>query len=278
MTAMPEIHHEKRHDPGPAAGQLSPSAVTGGQARQHMLPAASPPLGAERKDRLGQRPMVLALLATVIMLDQATKWLAWRHVSGVQINSGGDVLVGRTVGGWYAAPVRGALLDLLDFGLLSTAISVLMRCRGPAPVIVPGALMIGGWSSNLADRLGMHYWTAPGSVRGAVDFIHIGGYCCNVADFFIAGATPLFLLAAAHRVIRMTRCAATARTMTPPPRKGRRARAPISVLAGVGLMAVALNAAHYRGVSAAPPHVSAKCSRPALQPACGSNRGPVQLP
>jgi len=36
---------------------------------------------------------------------------------------------------------------------------------------VPGALVIGGWSSNLLDRLGMHYWTAPGSVRGAVDFI-----------------------------------------------------------------------------------------------------------
>ena len=202
MTATPEIHHEKRHDPGRAVGQPSRSAALTGQARPHTRPAANPPLGAERKDRPGQQLMVLALLAAVIAADQATKWLAWRYVSGVRINSGGDVFVGRTVGGWYAAPVRGALLDLLDFGLLSTAILVLMRGRGPAPVVVPGALMIGGWSSNLADRLGMHYWTAPGSVRGAVDFIHIGGYCCNVADFFIAAATPLFLLAAAYRVMR----------------------------------------------------------------------------
>jgi lipoprotein signal peptidase len=249
-----------------------------GQARQDTLPAANPPLSAERKDRLRERSMVLALLAAVIVLDQAAKWLAWRYVSGVEINPGGDVLVGRTVGRWYADPVRGALLDLLDFGMLSAAVSVLMRRRRPALVIVPGALMIGGWSSNLLDRLGMHYWTAPGSVRGAVDFIHIGGYSWNVADFFIVGATPLFLLAAAHRVTRVAGRAATAATMTPPPRKGRRARSPISVLAGVGLIvAVALNAAHYRGVSAAPPHVSAKCSQHALQPACAPNRGPVEL-
>jgi lipoprotein signal peptidase len=55
--------------------------------------------------------------------------------------------------------------------------------------------MLGGWGSNLLDRLGMHYWTAPGSVRGVVDFIRITGASYNVADLFIIGATPLFLLA-----------------------------------------------------------------------------------
>jgi hypothetical protein len=57
--------------------------------------------------------------------------------------------------------------------------------------------MLGGWSSNLLDRLGMHYLTAPGSVRGAVDFLHLGGAYYNLADLFIIAATPLFLLAVA---------------------------------------------------------------------------------
>ena len=56
--------------------------------------------------------------------------------------------------------------------------------------------MTGGWVSNLLDRLGIHHWTAPGSVRGVVDFMHIGAHYYNVADFFIIGCTPLFLLAA----------------------------------------------------------------------------------
>ena len=138
---------------------------------------------------------MLAVVAAVIVLDQSVKWWAWRHVAGVKINSGGDVLVGPAIGAWYAAPVTGALLDLLDFGLLSAALFILARRHRPAAVLVFGALMLGGWGSNLLDRLGMHYWTAPGSVRGVVDFIRIAGASYNVADLFIIGATPLFLLA-----------------------------------------------------------------------------------
>jgi hypothetical protein len=55
--------------------------------------------------------------------------------------------------------------------------------------------MMGGWGSNLLDRLGMHHLTAPGSVRGVIDFITIGDECYNVADFVIGAATVLFLLA-----------------------------------------------------------------------------------
>ena len=149
--------------------------------------------------------VVLALLSVVVVLDQATKWWAWRYVSGTRINSGGDLLVGHTIGALYSGPVTGALLDLLDFGLVSTAIWVLTRYRVPASVCVPGALMIGGWGSNLLDRLGVHYWTAPGSVRGAVDFMHIGNYYYNLADFFIIGCTPLFLLSAAYHGVRAAR-------------------------------------------------------------------------
>ena len=196
--------------------------------------------------------MVLAPLAAVVVLDQAAKWWAWRHVSWTRINSGGDVLVGHTIGAWYAGPVTGALLDLLDFGLLSIAASVLARRRATAAAGVPGALMTGGWGSNLSDRLGLHYWTAPGSVRGVVDFIHIGEHYYNVADFFIIGCTPLFLLAAGYQGVRAARRPAAAGS-TPPPARGRvRARLRIPALVGAGLiLVVALGAANYGGVNAA---------------------------
>lgn len=197
--------------------------------------------------------VALSLIATVVLLDQAAKWWAWRHVPWTRVNSGGDVLVGSTVGAWYAAPFPGALLDMLDFGLLSIAVLVMVRCRASAAVSVPGALMIGGWSSNLLDRLGLHYWTAPGSVRGAVDFIHIGTHFYNVADFFIIGCTPLFLLAAGCQGVRAARRSAAARSVPPPlrkrPRVRPRVRARIPVLAGAGLMlVVGLGAANYGGV------------------------------
>ena len=195
--------------------------------------------------------VVLALITVVVVLDQAVKWWAWRHVPWTRINSGGDVLVGPKIGAWYARPVTGAVLDLLDFGLLSIAVSVLARCRVAAIVSVPGALMIAGWSSNLLDRLGIHYWTAPGSVRGVVDFIHIGGNYYNVADFFIIGCTPLFLLAAGYQGARAARRPAAARSVPPPPRRSR-AWMRIPALAGAGLtLVVALGAANYGGVNAA---------------------------
>jgi lipoprotein signal peptidase len=204
--------------------------------------------------------LVLGLIAVVILADQAVKWWAWRHVSWARINSGGDALVGRTVGAWYSAPVAGALLDLLDFALLSIAVWSLMRWRVTAAVRVPGALMVAGWASNLVDRLGIHYWTAPGSVRGVVDFIHLDAHYYNVADFFIIGGTPLFLLAVAYQGVRAARRPAAAsqpaaRSTRVPARGRALARVPLRVLAlasaGVTLV-VALGAANYGGVSAAP--------------------------
>jgi lipoprotein signal peptidase len=202
--------------------------------------------------------VVIALIGTVVVLDQSAKWWAWRHVPWARINSGGDILVGRTIGAWYSAPVTGALLDVLDFAVLSIGVSILVRYRVTGAVAVPGALMIGGWASNLLDRLGVHYWTAPGSVRGVVDFIHAGGHYYNVADLFIISCTPLFLLAVACQgVLAATRPAVAAR-VAPPARaqawiRARvRARLSISALVAVGLiLAAALGAANYGGVAAA---------------------------
>ncbi len=208
--------------------------------------------------------VVLALLVAVLVLDQAAKGWAWRHVSWTKINSGGDILVGRTMGAWYAGPVTGALLDLLDFGLLSIAVWVLARSRVTAAAGVPGALMTGGWGSNLLDRLGIHYWTAPGSVRGVVDFIHIGGHYYNVADLFIIGCTPLFLLAAGYQGVRAARRPVAARSIPLPARGRVRAQVRVPALAGAGLiLAVALGAANYGGVNAAPPRANAQHDGPA---------------
>lgn len=214
----------------PAGPAAAPRAVEGGRGRQATL--------------------VLALIAAVIVLDQAVKWWAWRHVPWARINAGGDMLTGRTIGAWYGAPVTGALLDLVDFSVLSVAVSALARSRVPAFVSGPGALVAGGWGSNLLDRLGVHYWTAPGSVRGAVDFIHIGGHYYNVADFFIIGATPAFVLAAGYYGARAVARRGQARTAPRPARPRSRVRIP--VLAGLLLtMVVALGAANYGGVAAA---------------------------
>jgi lipoprotein signal peptidase len=203
--------------------------------------------------------VVLALLAVVVVVDQAAKWWAWRHVPWTRINPGGDILVGRKIGAWYADPVTGAVLDLLDVGLLCIAVSALARSRTTTAIRVPGALMTGGWVSNLLDRLGFHYWTAPGSIRGVVDFIHIGEHYYNVADFFIVSCTPLFLLAAGYQLavgyqgVRASRRRAAAGSAPPLARGRAGARMRISALAGAGLvLVVALGAANYGGVNVAP--------------------------
>jgi lipoprotein signal peptidase len=149
------------------------------------------------KDERGQGSILCAVLATVVAVDQATKWWAWRNASGTMINEGASPFVGTTVSAWYEDRVSGALLDFLAVGLLGIAVSVLARRRRPVLVLIPGALMIGGWSSNLLDRLGMHHWTAPRSSRGAVDFIPLGSLLWNVADLYIVVGTSLCLLVAA---------------------------------------------------------------------------------
>jgi lipoprotein signal peptidase len=148
-----------------------------------------------RKDELAHRSAVLVILVATVVADQLVKGWAWRHAPEARINYGGNAFVGGMISAWYADPVTGALLDFAGFTLLSVAVFVLVRHRLPVMILISGALMTGGWISNLFDRLGMHYWTAPGSVRGAVDFIPLGWLHYNLADVFIASGTVLFLLA-----------------------------------------------------------------------------------
>jgi lipoprotein signal peptidase len=149
------------------------------------------PIGRRRR----QGASTLGLLAVVVVVDQATKWWAWRHIATAIVNTGGTWLIGDRVSGWFSDPVWGPLLDVLDVGLLCLAGAVLVRRPRPPVFLVAGALMISGLASNLLDRLGVHALTAPHSYRGAVDFLPIGSVHVNVADVVIAAATLLYLVA-----------------------------------------------------------------------------------
>ena len=203
----------------PVAWQLSLSERrTGWSHEGRVMPTRTPApvrslAGDDAEPR--QRWLALGLLTAVVVLDQSTKWWAWRHAPEALVNGGGTWFIGQPVTGWFSGPVSGPLLDLLNVGLLGLAGFLLVRRRRPALVLVAGALTIAGWGSNLLDRLGLHAVTAPGSLRGAVDFIPLGHPYCNVADFVIVGATALFVvavvLAVALRLRRGARAAAAGR-------------------------------------------------------------------
>jgi lipoprotein signal peptidase len=161
-------------------------------------PTREDPRRARRPRRHPGHPrLVLAVLAVVVVLDQATKWWAWRHLQGVFVNRGGDQLVGRKVGTLYSSQLSGAVLDVQSAVVLGLAVWLLVGVHRRL-FVVPATMAVAGWISNALDRLGLHFWTAPGSVRGAVDFIPVHGCVYNVADFYIIGGTTFLLGAAGY--------------------------------------------------------------------------------
>lgn len=161
--------------------------------------------------------LALAVLAGVVLLDQATKWWAWRHVHAV-LNAGSTWFLGGTVSRWYSDQLHGALLDLGSAEALTLAAFLLLRRPRSRALLMPVLLMIGGWGSNLLDRLGLHLLTAPGMGRGAVDFLPLGRLYFNVADVCIAVGTVLFLGVAAR--------SARGAHRTPAPATGHRSARP----------------------------------------------------
>jgi lipoprotein signal peptidase len=134
-----------------------------------------------------QRRLLAAVIAGVVVGDQLVKWWTWRHVDGVLINSGGYILLGSDIRAWFATPVGGAVADVVGTVALIVAVVWLTRRPRPTGVLIGGALVVGGWTSNILDRLGLHNVTAPGSARGVVDFIPDGTPGrSNTADVCIA--------------------------------------------------------------------------------------------
>jgi hypothetical protein len=130
-----------------------------------------------------------------------------------------------------------------------------VRRRPPLAILVTGAVAISGWASNVLDRLGLHFVTAPGSARGAVDFIHIGKYFYNVADLMIIAGTSSFALLLL--IEYLMRHAGTLREAV----RGPLPRRELLVLAGAAMAliaAVTFGATHDGGTST--PYVSATSS------------------
>jgi lipoprotein signal peptidase len=178
------------------------TAVSAAMARAPLDHAGS---GARHRPRL----TALALVLVVVLVDQATKWWGWRHAPATYINAGSTWLIGQPVSGWFSGAASGRFLDAAAAVVFSVAGFLLVRRRRAARVRVAGFLIIGGWTSNLLDRLGMHTVTAPGSPRGAVDFIHVGTPYFNLADFIIIGATTVLVVGSCAAAARKFRDAAT---------------------------------------------------------------------
>lgn len=178
---------------------LLKATLPDGRARS---PAVDPsPVGVSGLRRTPQWLVVFGVLGAVVALDQVTKLWGWRHVPRAMINVGSDPLAGSVVGGWYTARVTGALLDVLGSCVLALLLVVLLSGRQHRAVLVSAALMLGGWASNILDRLGLHYWTAPGSARGVVDFIPLGHLRYNVADVCIVTGTLALLSTIAYLIV-----------------------------------------------------------------------------
>lgn len=138
-------------------------------------------------------PLVVAVVAFVIALDQATK--AWAVHS---LGTGPVSLIGTTVE-FRLSRNTGSAFSLFQtltplLAVLAVAIALIlvrvMRRTNDRVVIVALALVLGGALGNLADRL----FRSPGWLRGAVvDFIHLDGWpTFNVADSAITiGAVVL---------------------------------------------------------------------------------------
>jgi lipoprotein signal peptidase len=194
----------------------------------------------ERFDRVRLARAVAILLGLVVAADQAGKWWAGRHVLTI-VNPGATGFLGPVVSGWYADPWRGQVLDALSGTALAVALTVLIRRPRCRLVLVSASLTIGGWGSNLLDRLGLHALTYPGSERGAVDYIRFGRYLYNLADVLILVGALLGLATS----LRWLHRRATARRQVPVhPWAWLRLAGPAVALAGVGALTVACGALH----------------------------------
>jgi lipoprotein signal peptidase len=169
-------------------------------APAHAVPKQVTPTAARTFRR--QALAIGAVVVAVAAADQVAKWWAWHFLTTACINSGGGVLTGSVAGAWYQSPLVGAVLDTADAMLLLGAGLLIARRHRPRLVLASAALLIAGWCSNLFDRLGLHHWTAPGSVRGVVDFVPLAGRYWNVADATIILGSALLAVALVAAAVR----------------------------------------------------------------------------
>lgn len=189
-----------------------------------------------------------------VIVDQTSKWWAWRHVSRVTVDIGGgvfDEFVGGLANGVMEDPLVGAVADAVLAALLVWAGYRLVSRERSRSVLLAGSALLAASASNLLDRLGLHSLTAPGSARGVVNWIGLGGGSVspvNLADLLTTLAVLALGAAWGAREIR-------ARV---PARRSRAAAVGAAVLIlGISLIGAAQARDGVRSHSA-PPHVNGR--------------------
>ncbi|SHG65648.1 Lipoprotein signal peptidase [Jatrophihabitans endophyticus] len=160
-----------------------------------LAPAPAPVRRVPPKRLRTYGAVVTVLVIAVAALDQVLKAWAWRVLGDVHVNSGGNPFTGGVVGGLLTGRVTGAVFDVVDAALVALAGLLLARHSPTRAVALTGGAALAGWASNLGDRLGLHYLTAPDSVRGAVDYLPFAGHYWNLADIVIVTGTAGFVVA-----------------------------------------------------------------------------------
>jgi len=157
--------------------------------------------------RAGQ---LAAVLVAVVAVDWGTKAMAWRLLPGrVIINadtSGAIPVLPGLVSHW----VLGAVVDAAVLLLLVISGAWLTRVAAFGGLAWTGAALVwAGIASNAMDRWIGHLWLAPGSRRGAVDWIDVANRAAiNLADVTIGVGLVLVISAlAATRIPRRARAA-----------------------------------------------------------------------
>lgn len=146
-------------------------------------------------------PLALGIAAFVLVLDQATKFWAEHALAGrAPVPVLGDFLQFRLLYNAGAAFSMGTGATWVFTIIAAVAVGVLgwyVTRPQPTGMAVALALMLGGATTHLGDRL----FRAPGFARGhVVDFIDYNGWFVgNVADIALTCGAVLLLLVAARK-------------------------------------------------------------------------------
>jgi signal peptidase II len=146
-------------------------------------------------------PLALSIAAVVLVLDQATKFVAVRSLAGrAPVPVLGDVIQLRLLYNPGAAFSLGEGVTWVFTIIAAGAVVVLLwyvTRPQPTGMAVSLALLLGGAATHLGDRL----FRAPGFARGhVVDFIDYNGWFVgNVADIALTCGAVLLLIFAARQ-------------------------------------------------------------------------------
>jgi signal peptidase II len=143
-------------------------------------------------------PLVLALGAVVVVLDQVTKAWALSALADGPIHVVGTLRLALTHNSAGAFGLGGGFVPLLALAALGVVVYLIVSGAGSSrlPVAVAMGLLLGGAVGNLLDRV----FRDPGLLRGAVvDFVDLQFWpVFNVADMGITVGCVMLLLWAAR--------------------------------------------------------------------------------